>query len=103
MRRNLSAALISLIALAGCGSEPAPEPREVPIVETVSGDPAAALAADPARLRDVRRECRIDREAAGAELCEAAARATRMRFMGDDIPTYEPAPEDTDANTAWID
>jgi outer membrane murein-binding lipoprotein Lpp len=98
-----AAALISFTALAGCGSEPAPAPPEVPDMETISDDPSAALAADPERLREIRRECRIDRAAAGAALCEAAARATRMRFMGDDIPAYEPAPEDSDANAAWID
>lgn len=104
MIRDLSAAgLIFLIPLAGCGSEPAPAPREVPDMEIISDDPAAALAADPERLREVRRECRIDRAAAGTALCEAAARATRMRFLGDNIPAYEPAPEDSDANTAWID
>lgn len=98
-----SAALISFTALAGCGSEPAPAPPDVPDMEIISDDPAAALAADPERLREVRRQCRSDRAATGTALCEAAARATRMRFMGDDIPAYEPAPGDSDANTAWID
>ncbi len=55
-----------------------------------SDDPAVALAADPQALKELRRRCRADREAVGGELCEAAARATRMRFMNDGATAYAP-------------
>ncbi|ETI64956.1 hypothetical protein C100_04235 [Sphingobium sp. C100] len=79
-----AAALAILLPLAACGSEPARETRRsVPAETGPSDDPATVLAADPERLKTLRRECRIDREAVGTETCEAAARATRMRFMGE--------------------
>lgn len=80
MRRHASAALF-LILLAGCGSKPADEPAEAATRD--DSDPLVArLAADPKALAEMRRRCRADREAVGAETCEAVAQANRRRFFG---------------------
>ena len=44
-------------------------------------DLAAALAADPVRLKALRAQCAADRTAAGEDACLAAADAFRRRFF----------------------
>ncbi|GKX47853.1 hypothetical protein [Pectobacterium carotovorum] len=44
-------------------------------------DLAAALAADPVRLKALRAQCAADRTAAGEDACLAAADAFRLRFF----------------------
>lgn len=44
-------------------------------------DLAAALAADPVRLKALRAQCAADRTAAGEDSCLAAAEAFRRRFF----------------------
>lgn len=44
-------------------------------------DLAAALAADPVRLKALRAQCAADRQAAGEDTCRAAAEAFRRRFF----------------------
>ncbi len=44
-------------------------------------DLAAALAADPVRLKALRAQCAADRTAAGEDACLAAAEAFRRRFF----------------------
>ena len=45
-------------------------------------DTVESLMADPERLKEVQRECRLDYAQAGAALCNAASEAYRRRFMG---------------------
>ena len=44
-------------------------------------DLAAALAADPVRLKALREQCAVDRQAVGEDACRAAAEAFRRRFF----------------------
>lgn len=68
MRRNYG--LWLALALVGC--QPAAP------VDTVE-----SLVADPARLEEVQRQCKLDYAGTGAALCDAASEAYRVRFMGD--------------------
>lgn len=45
-------------------------------------DTVESLAADPERLKEVQRQCRLDYAKAGDALCNAASEAYRRRFMG---------------------
>lgn len=65
--------------LAACGQS---APTET--VET--------LAANPERLKELRKQCKADRAKLGDVLCNAVAEATRKRFMGNGTP--ESAPKD---------
>ena len=65
------------LALAAC-DKPAP-------IESVE-----SLAADPARLKELRAQCKADHAKVGDAQCNAAAEATRRRFMGGGTP-YTPA------------
>lgn len=80
------------VLLAGCN-------RDVPQVPEVSlptSEPSAdlvdELAREPERLKEVRRLCRDNWDAVDEELCVAAAKATRQRFMGDGKAKYTPEP-----------
>ena len=82
-----AALLAAAVALAGCDrAQPpmAPEPqRESPRPAIVA--PTAdveALAADPQRLKAVRAACKADPSESLSPLCQAAAEATRRRFLG---------------------
>ncbi len=57
-----------VVLLTACGQQPAE-------------DLAAALAADPMRLKALRAQCSTDRQAAGEDTCRAAAEAFRRRFF----------------------
>jgi len=57
-----------------------------------AGDTADSLAADPERLRKVQRLCSQDWAGTGEELCTAASRARRQRFMGPGATRYTPQP-----------
>lgn len=61
--------------------------------EQVATDTAESLAADSGRLRELREQCRIEQAKLGDELCNAAAEATRRRFMGDGEVPYTPPQE----------
>lgn len=54
-------------------------------------DTVESLVADPERLKEVQRQCRLDRAKLGDEVCNAASEAFRRGFMGDAAP--DPAPE----------
>lgn len=45
-------------------------------------DTVESLVADPQRLKEVQRQCKIDRAAMGEVACNAASEAYRRRFMG---------------------
>ncbi|MBH1856622.1 EexN family lipoprotein [Stenotrophomonas maltophilia] len=68
--------------LAGCGPADAPEKKDVPSVEE--------LASDPARLKELRQQCKTDRATLGDVLCNRVAEATRKRFYGDGNTPYTP-------------
>lgn len=77
----------ALVALAGCDKTPqsvTPPTTEAPRVVDRSTNgfeaTAVALAADRARLDQVRAACKADAPEATPDLCEAAAEATRRRF-----------------------
>lgn len=93
----LPASLLALL-LTACGQQQAE-------------DLADTLAADPVRLKALRAQCAADRQAAGDDVCRAAAEAFRRRFFAGhtgpdeygslaDLPPIppsfdEPAGEDT--------
>ena len=75
------------------GGEPPQAPDSLP--QPAARPPAELvdeLARDPARLNEVRRLCREDREAVSEELCIASALAARQRFMGEGKTQYTPEP-----------
>ena len=45
-------------------------------------DTVESLAANPERLKEVQRQCRLDRANAGDAVCSAASESYRRRFMG---------------------
>ncbi|MEG8118469.1 entry exclusion lipoprotein TrbK, partial [Xanthomonas hortorum pv. gardneri] len=49
--------------------------------------------ADPARLKELRRQCKTDRARLGDVLCNRVAEATRERFYGDGNTPYTPPKE----------
>lgn len=57
------------VLLAACGPSEAPKQANVPTVEE--------LAADPARLKELRQQCKIDRATLGEVLCNRVAEATQ--------------------------
>lgn len=66
-----------VLALTACG-KPAP-------IESVE-----SLVADPARLKELRAQCKTNHAKVGDAQCNAVAEATRRRFMGGGTP-YTPA------------
>ncbi|MFM1659765.1 entry exclusion lipoprotein TrbK [Pseudomonas aeruginosa] len=77
--------LLYVLALTGCGQSEAPAPSALPMADE--------LAADPARLKELRRQCRLDRARLGDELCNRVAEVTRKRFYGDGKVPYTPRKE----------
>ena len=77
------------LALAACG-KPAP-------IESVE-----SLVADPARLKELRAQCKADHAKVGDAQCNAVAEATRRRFMGDGKSPYvnDPVPKPTPPATS---
>lgn len=73
--RTVSIIAIALL-LAGCGpSQPAGTTGTVDTVDS--------LAANPDRLKEVRRQCREERAQVSDALCANAAQAFNRRFLGD--------------------
>lgn len=50
-----------------------------------------SLAANPERLKELRKQCKADHAKLGDALCNAVAEATRNRFMSNGTP-YTPEP-----------
>lgn len=65
----------SVLLLGACGS-------------TAPIDTVESLAADPVRLKEVQRQCKLDRAILGDATCNAASEAFRRRFMGDHTADY---------------
>lgn len=75
--------LLLLIALTACGQSDTPKSANVPTADE--------LAADPARLKELRQQCKTDRANLGDVLCNRVAEATRKRFYGDGKTPYTPS------------
>lgn len=73
------------VALTACGQSEDPKQADIPTVEE--------LAADPARLKELRQQCKTDRATLGDVLCNRVAEATRKRFYGDGKTPYTPPKE----------
>lgn len=76
---------LCVLALTACGQPETSAPLVLPTVDE--------LAADPVRLKDLRRQCKLDRSSLGGELCNRVAEATRKRFYGDGNVPYTPPKE----------
>ena len=79
-----------VVILTACDQSKAPQQVNsaevtVPTVEE--------LAADPARLKELRQQCKTDRATLGDVLCNRVAEATRKRFYGDGNTPYTPPKE----------
>lgn len=75
--------------LVACGkSEPTKTTSKSGQAETVE-----SLAANPERLKELRRQCKTDRVKLGDELCNRVAEATNRRFLGDGKTPYTPPKE----------
>ena len=57
--------------------------------KSAPADTPESLAADPARLKDLRAQCKADHAKVGDAECNVVAEATRRRFMGSGTP-YTP-------------
>ena len=77
--------LLLAVVLTACGQSETPKQANVPTVEE--------LAADPARLKELRQQCKTDRATLGDLLCNRVAEATRKRFYGDGETPYTPPKE----------
>ena len=67
--------------LAACGPSETPKKEvNVPTVEE--------LAANPERLKELRRQCKTERPTMGELLCNRVAEATNKRFVGDGKVPY---------------
>ena len=77
------------LVLVGCG-------KPVPIESVES------LVADPARLKELRAQCKTNHAMVGDAQCNAVAEAPRQRFMGGGTP-YTPAQAPAPAASAAQD
>lgn len=82
--------LLAAAVLAACGKS---EPSKTAATTTASIETVESLAADPERLKELRQQCKTDREKLGDELCNRVADATNKRFLGDGKTPYTPAKE----------
>ncbi|EKL0658081.1 EexN family lipoprotein [Pseudomonas aeruginosa] len=76
-----------VVSLTACDQSEAPQQvndseASIPTVEE--------LASDPARLKELRQQCKTDRAKLGDLLCNRVAEATRKRFYGDGETPYTP-------------
>ncbi|AMN47114.1 lipoprotein [Steroidobacter denitrificans] len=79
-----------LAALTACGQSEAPQKA----TESESSIPTVEqLAANPERLKELRKQCKTDRSKLGDVLCNRVAEATRKRFYGDGETPYTPPKE----------
>ncbi|HQR04661.1 MAG: EexN family lipoprotein [Proteobacteria bacterium] len=88
MKKIIPLPFLLAATLVACGKpDPAETSKPAP-TETVE-----ALAANPARLKELREQCKTDRAKVGDELCNRAAEATNRRFFGDGKTPYTPPKE----------
>lgn len=73
--------LMLTIALTACG-------------QSTSTDTVDSLAANPERLKELRKQCKADRTKLGDALCSAVVEATLKHFLGNGAPyMLEPSPK----------
>lgn len=72
--------LMLVAALAACSKSESTETVE-------------SLVANPARLKELRQRCKLERAKLGDELCNRVAEATNRRFFGDGKVPYTPPKE----------
>ncbi|AHC79142.1 TPA: EexN family lipoprotein [Burkholderia cenocepacia] len=77
-------------ALTACGQSETPQKAAV---SEVSIPTVEELAANPERLKELRRQCKAGRPKLGDLLCNRVAEATRKRFYGDGETPYAPPKE----------
>lgn len=69
--------------LAACSPSGKPDKANLPTVDE--------LALNPERLKELRKQCKLDRPMLGDQLCNRVAEATRKRFYEDgDVPYTTP-------------
>nr|WP_319565665.1 EexN family lipoprotein [uncultured Rhodoferax sp.] len=77
------------VMLVACGkTDPSATTSTSGPTETVK-----SLVANPERLKELRKQCKIDRAKLGDELCNRVAEATDRRFLGDGKTPYTPPKE----------
>ncbi|HGQ7767846.1 TPA: EexN family lipoprotein [Pseudomonas aeruginosa] len=76
---------LCFIVLTACDQSETRAPTTLPTVEE--------LAVDPARLKELRERCKLDRAKQGGDLCNRVAEATRKRFYGEREVPYTPPKE----------
>ncbi|MCY1288924.1 hypothetical protein D9M68_400640 [compost metagenome] len=76
---------LCILAFTACGQPETPASSALPTVDELAGDPA--------RLRELRQQCKLDRVNLGDKLCNRVADATRKRFYGDGKVPYTPPKE----------
>lgn len=77
------APFLLVAALSACGQSETPkQAANVPTVEE--------LAADPERLKELRRQCKTERLTMSDVLCNRVAEATNKRFFGNGKVPYTP-------------
>lgn len=81
MRKSIP--LLLTVLLTACDPSETPKQANVPTVDE--------LAADPVRMKELRRQCKTDRPTLGDVLCNRVAEATRKRFHGDGNTPYTPS------------
>jgi hypothetical protein len=84
MTMKLLAPFLLVAALTACG--PSESPKQESNLPTVE-----ELAADPERLKEMRRQCKTERPTMGDALCNRVAEATNKRFFGDGTVPYTPS------------
>ncbi|WP_247548509.1 EexN family lipoprotein [Ralstonia pseudosolanacearum] len=82
--------LLAAAGLVACGKS---EPPKTPATTTSPIETVESLAANPERLKELRQQCKTDREKLGDELCNRVAEATNRRFLGDGKTPYTPPKE----------
>ena len=84
MTMKLITPFLLVATLTACSpSEPPKQQANVPTVEE--------LAADSRRLKELRRQCKTERQTMGDVLCSRVAEATNKRFFGDGKVPYTPS------------
>lgn len=82
--------LLLVAALTACGQSESPQK---PADTTANIPTVEELAATPERLKELRQQCKTDRQKLGDLLCNRVAEATRKRFYGDGETPYTPPKE----------
>lgn len=83
--------LLFVVLLSACGEKPAS--TEKPSVEAPLTDTVESLLADPERLKELRKRCRINRAELGDTLCNIVGEANTRAFLGDGEVPYTPPKE----------